>query len=281
MNKLIRFFLFPVICIILGSCNKTINVALVTGHTDRFHSCEVMSPYLEKTLTENPNFEITLIDVTLTENEEIKFDSYDVIVLNINEIEWSNVQKQNFESYMVNGGGLVVVHEADNAFPEWAAYNEMIGLGGWGGRSTIEYGPFFYYLDGDYVTDSLSLGDGGKHGNRVAFEINVRDSIHPIMKGLPTSWTHYDDELYGNLRGPAKNIHPLATGFSDSKTGGTGKEELVLFTVNYGKGRVFHTVLGHSGKGHEKALKNRGFEVTLLRGTEWAATGDVLFECKF
>jgi type 1 glutamine amidotransferase len=63
----------------------------------------------------------------------------------------------------------------------------------------------------------------------------------------------------------------LASAFSDKKTGGTGLDEPLLFVINYGKGRVFHTALGHS----VDAMKCVGFATTLQRGAEWAATGKV------
>src|SRR5665647_1281983 len=75
--------------------------------------------------------------------------------------------------------------------------------------------------------------------------------------------------------GPAKNIQVLATAFSTKETGGTGKEEPVLFTIGYGKGRVFHTVMGHVTAELSESLQDVGFQVTLCRGTEWAATGKV------
>ena len=82
---------------------------------------------------------------------------------------------------------------------------------------------------------------------------------------------HTKDELYDSLRGPATNLHTLATAFSDPETGGTGENEPMLMVINYGNGRVFHTVLGHG----PEAMADVGFIVTLQRGTEWAATGKV------
>ena len=79
------------------------------------------------------------------------------------------------------------------------------------------------------------------------------------------------DELYDRLRGPAENLTVLATAYSDKRTGGTGENEPVLFTITYGKGRVFHTVMGDN----VKQINCVGFAVTLQRGTEWAATGKV------
>jgi type 1 glutamine amidotransferase len=82
---------------------------------------------------------------------------------------------------------------------------------------------------------------------------------------------HAIDELYDSLRGPAKNVTLLATAFSAPETGGTGEEEPMLFTIQYGKGRVFHTTLGHD----VAAMRCVGFIATFLRGTEWAASGKV------
>ena len=91
------------------------------------------------------------------------------------------------------------------------------------------------------------------------------------MKGLPSEWKHTQDELYDSLRGPAKNIDLLATAYSDPATNGTGEHEPMLLTIPYGKGRVFHTTLGHD----VTALQCIGFATTFQRGTEWAATGKV------
>ncbi len=278
-----RIILIFIVLLCFSACGNSalIEVALITGHTDKHHNWELMSEHILQTLTQNPRFNTLTIDALSDEGQQIDFAKFDVVIININQVEWCDQQKLRFEEYMAAGGGMVVVHEANNAFPEWKEYNEMIGLGGWGGRNGIEAGPFFYYLDGEFVTDSLSAGAGGKHGRRVPFEVTLRDSDHPITKGLPSHWSHTEDELYGDLRGPAKNIHPLATAFSESQSGGTGKEELVLFTIDYHKGRIFHTVLGHTGKEFDKSLDNPGFDITLLRGTEWAATGEVNFEVNF
>jgi type 1 glutamine amidotransferase len=82
---------------------------------------------------------------------------------------------------------------------------------------------------------------------------------------------HTADELYHGMRGPAKNVKVLATAFSDKKTGGTGEHEPMIWTVTYGKGRIFHTPMGHDLDG----MRCVGFMATLQRGTEWAATGKV------
>jgi len=88
---------------------------------------------------------------------------------------------------------------------------------------------------------------------------------------LPSGWMHAKDELYGRLRGPCKNVTVLANAFSRRETGGTGEVEPILLVIDYGQGRVFHDVLGHDAH----SMVDVGFQTTLQRGTEWAATGKV------
>ena len=89
---------------------------------------------------------------------------------------------------------------------------------------------------------------------------------------------HAKDELYSNLRGPAKNLTVLATAYADPANKGTGEHEPILFTVNYGKGRTFHTVLGHVKGKFVSSVECVGFITTFQRGAEWAATGKVTQE---
>lgn len=198
-----------------------------------------------------------------------QFKKYDVIVSNYNGERWPASVAQAFVEYVRNGGGLVVVHAADNAFGDWAEYNEMIGVGGWGGRNE-KSGPMLYWQDGKIVRDD-SPGGGGTHGAQHEFVVETRVVDHPIMQGLPAKWKHAQDELYARLRGPAKDLTVLATAFSAPETRGTGKNEPILMVIDYGKGRVFHTVMGHG----PQAMSGLGFQVTLARGAEWAATGKV------
>ena len=64
---------------------------------------------------------------------------------------------------------------------------------------------------------------------------------------------------------------PAGSAFSDSANNGSGRDEPMLMVLSHGKGRVFHTTLGHD----LAALSSVGFIVTLQRGAEWAATGKV------
>lgn len=200
------------------------------------------------------------------------FAAYDVVISNMGHgaAPWPEETRRAFETWMKNGGGLVVIHAANNSFPGWPAWNEMIGLGGWGGRSEKD-GPYVYTSDQGEVIRDESAGRGGNHGKQHAFSVVIRDADHPVTAGLPMEWLHAKDELYDRLRGPAVNMRLLATAWSDPATGGSGRHEPMIFTVAYDQGRVFHTPMGHADYSQECV----GFISVLQRGTEWAATGEV------
>ncbi len=237
------------------------------------HDWKQTTPILKKLLEETGLFTVDVI-TSPPKGAEMsrfapKFTDYDVVVSNYNGAPWSEATKRALVEYVSQGGGLVIYHAADNAFPKWEEYNEMIAIGGWGGRNE-KSGPYLVWRDGKAVLDT-SPGKGGGHGPRRDFLITIRNADHPITRGLPPAFMHYSDELYSWLRGPAKNVTILATSFSDKKYRGSGEHEPMLMAIRLGKGRVFHTALGHSGP----QCQSVAFIATFQRGTEWAATGNV------
>ena len=90
---------------------------------------------------------------------------------------------------------------------------------------------------------------------------------------------HANDELYSNLRGPAKNVTILATATAPtSMPNGTGENEPIVMAIAHSKGRVFHDTLGHVGPTQKEPIASMNsvdYIVLLQRGTEWAATGAV------
>lgn len=250
-------------------------VLIVDGQNN--HDFTSTTPHLKKVLDETGLF---TVDVATSPPKggdmgsfKPAFGKYKVIVSNYNGESWSPETQQAFLKYVREGGGFVSVHAADNSFPEWADYNRMIGVGGWGGRNE-KSGPYLRLRNGQFVHDT-SAGTGGSHGQQHAFVLETRAPEHPIMKGLPARWMHAKDELYDRLRGPAENVTVLASAFSDKETRGSGEHEPLLMTIPFGKGRVFHTALGHNGGKDITAQKCAGFIVTFQRGVEWAATGTV------
>lgn len=261
------------------SCGtKNYDALIVTGQSNKSHNWEA-SHMAIKQIIENTgifNVDVAISPETGADMSSFKpnFKSYDVVIVDYDGDSWSESTKANFEDYVRNGGGVVLVHAANNSFPEWKEYNKIAGLGGWGLRDEKD-GPYLNWKNGKIVKD-FSPGKGGMHGKQSQFVISTRNPEHPIMKGLPLRSMHTIDELYGKLRGPAENITVLSTAFSDPQTNGSGNHEPVLFTVDYGKGRVFHNVLGHVGKeGDVIAYKSAYFVYAMQRGTEWAATGTV------
>jgi hypothetical protein len=253
-----------------------IRVMLLDGESGgSYHQWQLTTPVLKKQLDETGLFQVDVVTAPPAGASfsafKPDFEKYRVVVLNydVPDERWPADLKAAFERYMNDGGGLVVVHAADNAFPGWKAYNEMIGVGGWRGR-TEKAGPFWYVKNGTLTSDQTP-GQAGSHGDRLAFTITVRDPNHPITRGLPGTWMHQPDELYAALRGPGKNLTVLATAHSDPANRGTGRDEPQLMVLSYGKGRVFHTTLGHD----VSALSSVDFVATFQRGTEWAATGAV------
>jgi type 1 glutamine amidotransferase len=259
-----------------GRAAAQIPVMILDGESaGPYHDWPRVTAALRKMLEETGLFSVTVITAPPAAGDFGSFDPdfarYRAVVLNYDapDDRWPAGVKAAFDAYVAGGGGLVSVHASDNAFPGWPAFNEMVGVGGWRGR-TEAAGPYWHF-SGDRLVSDSSAGRAGSHGRRVPFRVTLREANHPITRGLPSVWMHQGDELYAHLRGPGKNMTVLATAYSDPANAGSGRHEPQLMVLSYGKGRVFHTTMGHD----IAALSSVDFVVTFQRGTEWAATGDV------
>jgi type 1 glutamine amidotransferase len=281
MNK--NYYLFLLSLALIGistSCKQenAYKTLIITGQSE--HNWNASSPILKKVLDGTGLFSS---DILVTPEKEGNmaafnpdFSKYKLVVLDYNGDSWSDKTNEDFVEYVRNGGGVVVYHGSSAAFPGWKEYNEIAGLGLGGGRNE-KNGPYVYYLKNELVGDTTA-GPAGSHGDSHEFEVRIRITDHPVTKGLPVRWMHGSDDLYQKMRGPAENMQVLATAFADTAFGGTGRDEPMLMAINYGKGRVFHTAMGHADDDGGPAVECAGFIVTLQRGAEWAATGSVTQE---
>ncbi len=264
-------------------------IMLLTGQSNKYHDWSKSAPLIKTYLEQTGLFTVDTVTTPASADMSAfspKFSDYAAIVVVYEGAEWPAATKAAFVDYMKKGGGLVSIHDTDNAFPYWKEWNEMIGVGGWGfkadgniGARDETWGPKIRWTDGKMVLDSTTPGNA-THPARHDYLITTRTPEHPIMRGLPAAWLHANDEIYSQLRGPAKNVTVLATALPDKTKfpGATGENEPMLMTITYGKGRIFHSTLGHvspKDTAPYPSLSCAGFIATLQRGTEWAATGDV------
>jgi type 1 glutamine amidotransferase len=277
-RKLLKSVMLVFACFACSSfAAEPIKTLIVTGQNN--HNWQVSHVVIKQILENSGLF---TVDFAISPEKGgdmsgfiLNFKPYTLVVLDYNGDAWPDETNRRFLEYARNGGGIVVYHAADNAFPGWQDFNRIIALGGWENRNE-NAGPYVYWQDGKLIQDN-SPGVGGSHGKQHEYVLTARNHEHPIMKGLPAQWKHAPDELYDRMRGPGNIKDMLYTAFSEKDTGGSGREEPLIFTVDFEKARIFHTMLGHAGRtvDNSPAMQCAGFQITLLRGAEWAATGAV------
>ena len=199
-----------------------------------------------KTILENTG----LFDADINKSAAPKFAGYDVVVLHLKKANWSDETKSSFVSYVNGGGGVVVLSGSALAFGDWAEMNEVFGI-----------------ATGKKAESSKS-----------AFEYQLTHSKdkNPINEGLNGTWIHAEDFLSFNTSTLLGNTEILATALADTAQGGSGVHLPVIFTVNSGEGKVFHSTLGMAASDENlEPIQCVGFITTLQRGAEWAATGVV------
>ncbi|MDR0537122.1 MAG: ThuA domain-containing protein [Tannerellaceae bacterium] len=268
--------LFALLCSLVTFPQK-IKTMIITGQ-DGSHWWKGGSEAIKMILDNSNLFSVDIL-TTPARGESMEsyrpdFRKYNLVVFNYGGETLVEAVRKDFEQFVANGGGVVIIHSSIIPMENWPEYNMMAGLGAWNGRNEKD-GPYVYWKNDRWVYD-YSPGWAGYHGLQHPFTVVHRDTLHPITRGLPPVWEHFKDELYARLRGPAMNMTMLATAY-ETASDGVGRDEPVLWTVNYGKGRVFVSVLGHAGNDPELrySMECAGFQVTLLRGSEWAATGKV------
>ena len=225
-----------------------IQTLYITGANN--HDWRRSAPFLKDVLIASGKFAVDLTEQpadVLADKDALA--KYDLLFLDYNGPEWGEPAQQNFLDAVRGGTGVCVLHAADNAFPGWVEYEKMVGL---------------------------LWREGAGHGTFHQFDVTVTDHDHPITRGMPDATAHWD-ELYHNLSHMHNvPLHVLATAYSSPDQRGSGNAEPMLVVTSYGEGRVYHNALGHVWKGGGmEALEGAWFQQSLLRGCEWAATGEV------
>ncbi|MEO5774171.1 MAG: ThuA domain-containing protein [Sphingomicrobium sp.] len=191
-----------------------------------------------------------------------------------NAIQWPDEVRRSFESYVRKGGGFVSLHAANNAFPGWTAYEEMVGLL-WRPK---EFGPSVIFGD-DEKPVIVSAGEGRDpgHGPRHDFVITTLPTSHPITRGFPRQWSHVSEQLTHGQHGLDSAIRGGAiTWLTYAWSKDVSEREPMDWVRRYGRGRVYVTMLGHTWVGEPNPnLQSPGFRALFLRGVEWAGSGKV------
>jgi hypothetical protein len=203
------------------------------------------------------------------------FRDYDVVIQNYNDINggppWPAAVRGDFEDFVRNGGGVYIFHSAQNAFADWPAYNEIIGLG-WRKKS---YGTAIAVgEDGRLI--SYPPGQGLNTGHAPNGEVVVRLlGEHPIHAGLPAAWKTPHLEVYYDARGPAENVEVL----SYARDPRYGQNWPVEWTVRYGKGRAYIATFGHVWRGdvQPESMRCAGVQTLIVRAVQWLAGRPVTF----
>jgi type 1 glutamine amidotransferase len=279
-----RYRMLPTIFLFMQACSfaqrsQTRSVLIIDGFSN--HDWQQTTRVTKWILEGSGLFKVDVSTVPLDSMRRSQwlpeFSRYDVIVQNSNNLpdttlRWPKQAEQALEKYVNNGGGLYILHSANNSFLHWPEYDKMIGLG-WRPKSAG------VALEIDVARNILRIpaGEGmdTNHGDRFDAVIEIL-SRHPINEGYPMQWKTANTEVYNFPRGAAENITILSYAYDSSSTRRLWPVEWV---VQYGKGRVYNSSMGHLWRGdiYPPAYRCIGFQTTMIRVTEWLAGGKVTY----
>jgi Trehalose utilisation len=203
------------------------------------------------------------------------FSKFDVVIQNYNNLSggapWPPAARSAFEHFVQTGGGVFILHSANNSFADWDAYNHIIGLG-WRNKdagTAIQIGP-----DEGIIRIPSGQGEGTSHQPRQDRLIH-RLGNDPIHAGMPRTWMTPLVEVYNYTRGPAENVTVLSWA-EDPKTQVRWPIE---WTVTYGKGRVYCSSFGHVWQDEVDPVDMRcaGFQTILVRSLQWLGQRPVTY----
>ncbi|QEC52158.1 trehalose utilization protein [Anseongella ginsenosidimutans] len=232
---LLIFFIYPGCS--GGSGSKSIKVLIVTGMDHPAHDWETTSKAVRRELMKDPRMKVDILDNPYRLDTVDLQANYDVVFLNFNNWEKPDPGKEaqeNLQNFVAEGGGLVLMHFACGAFLDWEEFPQLAGK----------------------VWDQKNA-----HDPRGQFTVELTDTTHPVTKGMESYVT--DDELYTCLTG-SKPVALLAR----ARSVVSHDQHPMAFTLNYQKGKVFHTTLGHDAR----AVQVPGTSRLLRNGVAWAAS---------
>lgn len=247
----------------------SVRVLILDGQNN--HDWRSTTPVLRAILVE-AGFAVEVATVPAEDPERERFapslEAYDVVLGNYSDIGGPPAPRTLFDNltqWVADGGGFVAVHAATAGFEHLPEYVRMTGLG-WGNAQRGD--RLVVDGHGNVLRTPKGEGPGTGHGGPDRLIEVTTWGDHPIISGLPRQW-QVRDELWFAARGPAEGLTVLATGYAPQ----TEQNEPILWTVDYGQGRVFVHLLGHDAN----TMRDVSFRTTLVRGCQWAATGRVMF----
>jgi type 1 glutamine amidotransferase len=221
-------------------------VFLLSGGKRQHHGYRDQAFYLANVLENTGRFEVTIgEDAAILETPAMR--KYDLIIVNADrrdpEFKFTQGQQEALFEFVRSGHGYVSIHGADNAAADWLpTWKEMLG------------GVFSHF----------GLPDGRTRKGK--FTVKIADTSSPVTRGLGDF--PIEDELYYQLQ-LMPDVQPLAT----IEYQGTAWP--VAWTRSFGKGRVFHTTMGHRDFGPNKKdpLHDANLSRLVVQGIEWVAAG--------
>lgn len=223
-------------------------VLIISGRND--HDWQQTTPFLSRIILESGLFSVSVLNDPNEINSDL-LQYFDVILSNWSAFpqaagtRWNMVTEIAFTDFVEKGKGFVLFHSAGAAHQDWPEFQKMIGA----------------------TWDKAKSGQSEVH----TFKVVIKDKTHPITKDMPDFWIK--DELWYKMR-LQPGVQILCTAQFAKEQKGTGKEEPIAICSQFGSGRCFYNFLGND----LVAMDNIAWKTLMMRGIEWAATGQVTIE---
>lgn len=262
-----------------------LQVLIITGRNSFEHDWRGTTNALRRMLEDTGRFEVHVTE-EFRGATAATLKPYDVVLLNYTgrwfysdpvEQRWGEPAESALFDFVRRGGGIVVYHATFTmGAPSWPEFEQLAG-------GTLRSTP---------SQSRRSPVDG--------FRIHLIDRSNLITQGMREYMWSLDDDMYTNMRwDPATRVHVLVTGYDDAAAysyklagpkyppadfsaeklnamPGMNQEHPLVWTSQFGKGRVYCFTLGHG----PDTLQYDAVTSLLVRGTEWAASGAVTIALK-